>query len=373
MASTSASVTKQGPPRRLSELLQEEQEPFVLEIYLLERGCRRRSLEIEGRFGCCSSTSNRNKDLSKVLKRSSSHHGSSSTSSGQFSNIGRSFYSKIVSISHVFGLNGLNKGEKKRKRKRKYDDDKEVSLGSERCSSVSSCSTLCNSCSVGSELERDSVVSPAMNATVHEPAGERLMTQWRFLEDNKQCSPVSVLDEIDFLQDIPIYNNVTHEETVSTSRIRFQKKISQDPTLSATLLDLLVQSRRPKPERDTLPPQMNSKKAPLQTGQLLFDCVKEVVEMGHKEKQQISRARRKQRGLIMGPEEVGKTICSNLKVWGKLSTDDTNIAQLLRIDLLCSTEEWGSSDVYRRDVAWDIGDGILEEITDDIVKEMIDQ
>jgi len=162
MASTSTAVTKQGPPKRLSELLQEEQEPFVLEIYLLERGCRRRSLAIEGRFGCCSSTSNRNKDLSKVLKRSSSYHGSTSTRSGQFANITRSLYSKIVSINHVFGLKSSNK------RRRKDDDDKEVSVESERFSSASSSSTLCNRYSTGSELERDSVVSPAMNATDHE-------------------------------------------------------------------------------------------------------------------------------------------------------------------------------------------------------------
>ena len=158
-----------------------------------------------------------------------------------------------------------------------------------------------------------------------------------------------------------------------TARTPFQKKLSEDPIQSATLLDLLVQSRRPKPEKDTFPLQMNSKKALQQTRQSLFDCIKEVVEMGHKGKHQISRTRRKQRRMIMGPEEIGKIICSNLKVWGKLFTDETNIAQLLRIDLLCSTEEWGCSDVYRRDVASDIGDGILEEITDDIVKDMIDQ
>ena len=37
---------------------------------------------------------------------------------------------------------------------------------------------------------------------------DRLMNhnQWRIVEENKQCSPVSVLEEIDLLQAIPVYN-----------------------------------------------------------------------------------------------------------------------------------------------------------------------
>ena len=37
---------------------------------------------------------------------------------------------------------------------------------------------------------------------------DRLMhhNQWRIVEQNKQCNPVSVLEEIDLLQAIPVYN-----------------------------------------------------------------------------------------------------------------------------------------------------------------------
>lgn len=55
-------MTKPERQQQLGELLQQQQEPFVLEIYLIERGYLRRSLSTRlksSRFGCCNGNSNK--------------------------------------------------------------------------------------------------------------------------------------------------------------------------------------------------------------------------------------------------------------------------------------------------------------------------
>ncbi|CAO2817711.1 unnamed protein product [Amaranthus hypochondriacus] len=77
--------------KRLSELLNEQQEPFVLEIYLLERGCHFRKY-----------------------------------SSAQFSSIARNLLNKIVS----------KKWKKKKKRKKDKELVTEPTIGSTTCSNT---------------------------------------------------------------------------------------------------------------------------------------------------------------------------------------------------------------------------------------------
>ncbi|GMI88307.1 hypothetical protein HRI_002500000 [Hibiscus trionum] len=52
-----------SPPKQLKEHLQKEQEPFVLSIYLAERGCLVKCLSSNGRNGCCSSEMNLFKNI----------------------------------------------------------------------------------------------------------------------------------------------------------------------------------------------------------------------------------------------------------------------------------------------------------------------
>lgn len=348
MASAS---TKEGSTRRLAELLNEQQEPFVLEIYLLERGYRiRKGLELEDRiFGCCSSNKNRiykNNSNKQYLKNYM-----------QFTGIARAVLSKLV-------------WRKGRRTKGKGEAAVE-SAG--RCSSASCSTTL--STNTWSESDTDgeiiSMESPAKNQNNHEEsAPNRLRTQWRFVGENKQCSPVSVLDEIDLLQAIPVYNvTQPHERTPAKSN-RFQRKVSDEAILSASLWELLVQFReRPKQQgkRKPFPEYMNSKKALQQNRQLLFDCVREAVEMGSQQKSSCSS---REKGLKMGPEGIGKIICQNLKVWGKLCADQTNIKQVLKMDLL--EDEWGGFEVWKREIVAEIGNGIIDDITDQIISDMID-
>lgn len=131
--------TKEASLRRLGELLDEQQEPFVLEIYLLERGYGiRKSMELQG--GCCSSTINKNFEdspMKQLLKKSWSYHiGANPVSRKralQFSSMAKTLVSKLV----------------RRKSRRK----EEVVESAGRCSAVSDSTTLSNN--TWSESDKD--------------------------------------------------------------------------------------------------------------------------------------------------------------------------------------------------------------------------
>ncbi|XP_021754719.1 uncharacterized protein LOC110720023 [Chenopodium quinoa] len=358
--------TKEEAPRRLSEFLNEQQEPFVLEIYLRERGYRiRKSLELEGgHIGCCSTTSNhnlKNSSSNQNLKKSLNHHHVGANhvprKSSSISSIARRLVNKIVSM----------KGRKTRTTK-----ENEVEPAN-KYSSTSGLTTLSNYTWFEGDTDGDTISrsSPAKNETTRDDksASDRLMIEWRIVEDNKQCSPDSVLDELDF-DAIAVYNaKKQHERTPVESRIRFQRNVSEDAIVSASLWELLVQFRnKPKQQgsRKPFPEYMNSKKALQQNRQLMFDCVREVVENG---KQQNNGNR--ENGIKIGPEEIGKFICRNLKEWGKLSADETNIKQVLKMDLL-GDDEWGGSEIWKTEIVAEIGNCIIDDITEQIINDMID-
>ncbi|GMP24870.1 hypothetical protein CsSME_00001991 [Camellia sinensis var. sinensis] len=56
-------------PKQLGELLQEQQEPFILELYLFEKGYLRNNFNSETNFHCCFG------NPSSFLKRSASWGG----------------------------------------------------------------------------------------------------------------------------------------------------------------------------------------------------------------------------------------------------------------------------------------------------------
>ncbi|XP_057533290.1 uncharacterized protein LOC130811127 isoform X2 [Amaranthus tricolor] len=212
---------------------------------------------------------------------------------------------------------------------------------------------------------------------------DRLMNhnQWRIVEENKQCSPVSVLEEIDLLQAIPVYNvRQTREEITSQSRIRFQKKVSEDAILSASLWEQLIQLKKEKSKqkqkhrRKPFPDYMNTKRALHQSRQLLFDCVRETIENQKRNRNNNNDNNKNDnsKGLMMGPEEIGKIICRNLKIWGKLSFDETNIDQVMRMELLevCG-DEWGCFDICNKEIVREIGNGIVDEIIEEIIIDLI--
>ncbi|KAK9748411.1 hypothetical protein RND81_02G055200 [Saponaria officinalis] len=370
--STNSSTTNnnQGSPRRLFELLEEKQEPFVLEIYLIERGCRRKRLEFNQsghNIGCFSTTQNDENPSNKYLKKSSDNQPANNVmkSSIQFSSIAKSLYSKIVLVN---GVLKSKHGSKKKKKKGRWKETE--GMEPRRCSTMSKTWSE-------TDTDRESISSPANYETTHNKlmGPKRVMGQWRFAEENKQFSPDSVLDEIDLLQAIPVYSvKQNQQEPPTASRIRLQKKLSDDSILTASLWEMLEEAENEHPKRlrnKSFPKYMNSMKAMLQTRQLLFDCVRDAVETRNNSEKQ--RTIRREKGL-MGPEEIGKIMCSNLKTWSKLSANETSTKRLLKTDLLSSSEkEWREFNEWKREIAMEIGNDVFDETMDEIVRDMVDQ
>lgn len=73
----------------------------------------------------------------------------------------------------------------------------------------------------------------------------------------------------------------------------------------------------------------------------------------------------------MGPELLGKLMSEKLKEWEKQSGDELNITRLLDFDFQDSVQEWSDFKQQMRDIAFKIGDAILEDIRDQLVTDLV--
>lgn len=111
---------------------------------------------------------------------------------------------------------------------------------------------------------------------------------------------------------------------------------------------------------------MKTKRVLERKKQLLLDCVREVVgNYG-------IQSRRWNAHEYLGPEMLGKIICDKILSWSKHDGDVTNITQLLESDFKDSSKQWNHFRHHIKEIGIEMGDGILENITDEIVTEMFD-
>lgn len=167
---------------------------------------------------------------------------------------------------------------------------------------------------------------------------------------------------------------IVEENQPSKNCIVMTKKVSEDSILSASLWNLFFNSATEKPSRRELPELikykparefLKSKRVLQQTKQLLFDCVREVVETQSREKgQQNGRE-------YLETQSVGKLICEKLKTWRRQSGRRVNITKLLESDYNDSVPEWNNFEQEIKDIALEIGDAVLEEIKEEIVTDMV--
>ncbi|KAK3231193.1 hypothetical protein Dsin_003074 [Dipteronia sinensis] len=359
-------TTTSKPVKKLGQFLEEKQEPFVLEIYLLEKSCLKKKKKL-------------NSD--KSLKRSESCSKSSTSKKGiipQCPKLFKVVYNKLVSIN---GSSLKIKNNDKRDGEFNVTEvarnDQQVAE-SDQFSSASS-TTVFNSCSESDAEEATTSHQPfrICNPEQKEAGADR--DQWRHREESKQISPVSVLEGI------PSNNSrhdlgTSHEENnPSKSCIIVTKKISDDSILSASLWNLFFHSATEKPSsagaaelQDLIRYKstsefLKSKRVLQQTKQLLFDCVREAVETQQHGKEKSQQNRREN----LGSELLGKLICEKIKAWKRQSGGRLNITKQLESDYKDSAQEWNSFEPQIKDIAMEIGDAILEEIRDQIVTEMV--
>ena len=152
------------------------------------------------------------------------------------------------------------------------------------------------------------------------------------------------------------------------------KLITEDSILSASLWNLLLQTTPQKsscagltelqgPDWSNSSRLSISKRVLQQTKQLLFDCVRELVDNNHDKEEKGKE--------FLGSEEIGKVIGEKMKGWGKRCGDELNIVQLSESDIMDSTQNWNDFESQKRDIGLVIGNAIAVEITNEVVMDMI--
>ncbi|GLT41220.1 hypothetical protein SLA2020_153010 [Shorea laevis] len=343
-----ATSTNSQPPK-LGQLLQEQQEPFILDIYLSERGRVKKGMNSEAN----NSSNNRKKFplFSKVL---------------------RAVYKKLLS-------------------RNKSSDDKhakprttEEVAESDRVSSTSS-RTVYNSLP---ECDIEEPITPANHSQFvkfHDQRENEADTdekfQWRRVKDSKEHSPTSVL-EPPCSRGLPIHNgkypffyfelcnNLIFSDRIISILVEMEfifSNSASDLLQSATGKSNFAGSRKLQELVWINPPSHSqyliSKRVLHQTKPLMFDCVREVVE-SRKGKERIGSNSKE----VLGAEELRQLIREKIKCWGRHS----NMTLLLDSDFVNSLHEWSDFTSERRDIGLELGDAILEDIYMEIVRDMND-
>ncbi|XP_061372031.1 uncharacterized protein LOC133314558 [Gastrolobium bilobum] len=342
------------PQKRLEEFLKEQQEPFILEVYLLERGCSKKwssngdsgkSLEKSASSGLIK----RRKALlpfSKVVKalhKKLAFHNQSSTLISDTDNRKES-----VNVSVPYEAGSVD----------------QTVVETDRFSTASS-STLFNSCS---DIDEDGTsLSSHKDKHLFSPYTCNIGAQSQQATNNgkqrHRCIEVCATHE------------TLTKDVSGCCGVLMPKKITEDSLLSAALWSSLIQSSKRENYtmelRDLLGPNVSqvlkSSRVLHKTKQLLFDCVREIAMNLPKkdDKQQVYKQ-------ILGPEELGKVLWKRTKDWGQHAADETNLTYLLTLDYLDSINEWSKFKRQVKDISVQIADAILDRVNSEIVSEMIE-
>ncbi|XP_058781144.1 uncharacterized protein LOC131655267 [Vicia villosa] len=317
------------PQKKLSEFLNEQQEPFILELYLLER-------------------SNSSKTLT-----STSPNNFQKPSSSCFLNKKRKPlfpFCKILTCVHKKKLPAaIKKSYTTNKhpnvgitREANNADQTQTASETDRFSTASS-STVFHSCSdIDDEEDRTSFSSHKYhNPLFSSDSVCNTGIQSQQGTDNRKCHQKC------------IKVCVTHEtlnKDVCVCGVVVPKKISEESLLSAAIFSSLIQTAKRDQKNYTkqLRQILEHKRVLHKTKKLLFDCVKEFTK----------NMKKKDCKKFMGAEKLGKIIWKRRKESG--GNYETNITNLLNLDYLDSINEWSEFKTEMKDISIEIADAILE-------------
>ncbi|XP_073316626.1 uncharacterized protein [Primulina huaijiensis] len=315
-------------PNFLSEFLQEEQEPFSLKLYLLERGCTKGA----PRFGSRSHFLNSD----KILKR----YGLKNRRNliPNCSNFVKAVFKQLGSVSINLKIKNLSNGDQVITEEN-ASRDKFVSKSSRI---VLNSSPHC--------------VEESSKLFLEEEVDADGKLKWRRVEDNRQqLSPVSVLEVAELDEISPLHYKQSNIKMTTQA----ESSTSASPFISQQPINYSAQVLRQIPASNPYTQHIINKRALRQTKQLLIDCVREVTE-NYRKQEHLKK--------ILGAEELWKLVCENVWLWSRDSIHETNIIHLLHYDFLASAEEWSADFEVQKEGIWmDVGDAILEDVISEIV------
>ncbi|KAK8642649.1 hypothetical protein V6N13_011986 [Hibiscus sabdariffa] len=347
------------PGRQLGELLKEQQEPFVLEVYLSERGFVKKNL-IQGvhfNFSCCHDNS------AKFLNKSGSQN-HSKKGSPQFPKV-----HKAIQRNNFFKIKGFRtKNSDGKLSVTEIDINNHETAEAETFSSASS-ATMYNSCSDSDIDEPPMFADTSMsNRNLHDEREKKIQSlngvAWKKINS------------------IALKSNTNSPEVkktarkVSSKRLFWPKLMKVDSILSPWLLNLL-QTRPDKSSCACAGLKLHkvlhwssssgtsrSKMVSQQRKQPLFDCVKEPVENNHDKEQ-------KGKGFKGSGEVIPRVRRENMKGWGKGGGRESNIKQLLELDIISSTQWRNDLESQKWNIVMVVGNAIVEEITSEVVMDIM--
>ncbi|XP_004498957.1 uncharacterized protein [Cicer arietinum] len=321
------------PQKRLVDFLNEQQEPFMLELYLLEKGYSKRwcfNEDSSNNLDKTSSCSLNKKRKRKILS--------------PFCKILISLVNKLVLHSQSSTLPT-----------RDYELREKHAICNVEYSSATY-SPMFNSCSNVDE-EGNSISS-------HRVRTKECHIRWK----RQRC----IEGRPKSLEKIPLHRvpNLNEEVGRMQQRIRKPKKITEESLLSVAILNLLGVSIKKENCTNDLqeylpePHVLKSKRVSHKIKKLLFDCVRDItIPLPTKEdRKQVCRE-------SMGPIELGKLTCQRTQEWGQHIED--GLTSLLTNNYLDSIIEWSNFESHVKDISFEITDAILEIMNNEIVSEMI--
>ncbi|KAJ4848785.1 hypothetical protein Tsubulata_025769 [Turnera subulata] len=351
--------------RQLKELLQEQQEPFILEIYLVERGY----------MGLGDSSVS-------PQKPSSCNVDKSRKGLQQHSSLLRAVFKQFISIKHRLRLYTSYHRDKKPDATGQIISSNQKDAGLDSFSSTNSTTVFCSSSDSDAEETsassgKDHLSSPAnipvsskLCNTVQQEVATEYSTEdrWITMENNER-----VLTPVTDIDNMPSHNYVfttSKGEKALKNCFTLPKEVTEDSILSASLWKILFHSILEKPicsgvtEMQELV-HFKSKMVLQKTKQLLFDCVKEIVMTQRRNEVQ-------QQHEYLGSQDMGKLIGDKINSWVKQSGGESNLPMLLELDMVVSTPEWtGGYNTHRMDIALEIGDAILEDVKNETVMDVL--
>ncbi|XP_073306524.1 uncharacterized protein [Primulina huaijiensis] len=315
-------------PIFLGEFLQEEQEPFSLEVYLLERGCAKGTRSLNSRSHFLNSD--------KILKGYVLMNRRNLLPN--CSNFVKAIFKQLGAVTTNLKINNLSDGDQVRNQENASRD----SFVSKSRRIVFSSSTHC--------------VEESSKLFLEEEVDADVKLKWRRVEDNRQLlSPVSVLEVAESDEISPLHHkqsNIKKTTLAESSTSASQFKSKQPTNYSAKVL-------RQIPASSPYTQHIRNKRALQQTRQLLIGCVREVIE-NYRKREHVKK--------ILGAEELWTLVCENVWHWSQDSIHETNIIHLLHYDFLASAEEWSADfEVHKKGICMDVGDAILEDVINEIV------
>ncbi|XP_059653059.1 uncharacterized protein LOC132300118 [Cornus florida] len=378
-----AATSKPVSIKRLAEHLEDQQEPFKLDVYLSQRRYTKKSSKLETRNG--SNLYNSVKNLTEssstyTMIRKGLPYGSKTLELVLDALASYKSCGKLLRLKHKARKNGEEKDSKTPRKQEEIAKNRLSSSGSRTPSSSCSKGNIKARCTPeqnhSSSYQRTFQALKLHNLLKLEAASNSKQ-QWGCIEENNQLSPASVLEELQSEEGSPVVQHFLvprKEETTLTCSFNLPR-VKEDTIFSATMCQLLAQSLTEKHNcvgaaelhgiESSSSQFLNAKRVLMQTKRLVFDCVKEAIDTHGR------RARRQKRLKgVLGPEELGKIVCDQIYEWGNQSGDETNVNQLISWDYSNTEEEWSDFHMLTRHIGIEIGDAILDNIVVETIKSL---